>query len=224
MFMDCKQMVDACIDEPSLIFKMINKGHFDVIRELVELNKVNVNLEDNLGNDVVVRLLKAKQYELVEILMKKKNWDVNHKNYEGNTFAHILAYDNSLNALKVAEVLNKKKNFSPNIRNNKGETSFDRAINNNYLCTAMKFLKDKRFNSMDLVSFKNLYKTIFKSREYGKYTKINSLEIIVENLEKKGIDPVVSRILNKIVDNMDIIKRDILNNDSKLLDNLINNY
>ena len=156
--------------------------------------------------------------------MKKRNWDVNHKNVEGNTFGHILAYDNSLKAVKVVELLNKKKNFSPNIRNNKGETSFDRAINNNYLCTAMKFLKDKRFTSFDLNSFKNLYNVVFKSSEYGKYTKLDTLEVVVDNLEKKDIDPNLLNVLDKIDENMDIIKKDILNDRSTVLDNLINSY
>ena len=219
-----QQLMNACKDEPSLIFKFINKGYFSIIEKLIDDNKINVNLEDGVGNDVVTRLLKAKQYDLVEKLMKKRNWDVNHKNVEGNTFGHILAYDNSLKAVKVVELLNKKKNFSPNIRNNKGETSFDRAINNNYLCTAMKFLKDKRFTSFDLNSFKNLYNVVFKSSEYGKYTKLDTLEVVVDNLEKKDIDPNLLNVLDKIDENMDIIKKDILNDRSTVLDNLINRY
>lgn len=221
MLVDEQQMIDACIDNPSQIFKVINKGYYEVVEKLIDDNCVNVNLEDSVGNDVVTRLLKAKQYDLVERLMKKKNWDVNHKNSEGNTFAHVLAYDNSLCAIKVAELLNKKKNFSPNIKNNKGETSFDRALYNNYLCTALKFLKDRRFTSIDLNTFKNLYEVIFKSREYGRYTKFNTLKIIVGNLEKKHLDPSLMNVLDKISDNMDIIKKDILDNDSKLLDNII---
>ena len=122
------------------------------------------------------------------------------------------------------ELLNKKKNYSPNIRNNKGETSFDRALNNNYLCTAMKFLKDKRFTSFDINSFKNLYNVVFKSNEYGKYTKLDTLEVVVDNLEKKNIDPSLMHILDKIADNMDIIKNDILNDGSSVLGNLINSY
>lgn len=217
-----QQLMNACKDEPSLIFKFINKGYFSIIEKLIDDNKINVNLEDGVGNDVVTRLLKAKQYDLVEKLMKKRNWDVNHKNVEGNTFSHILAYDNSLKAVKVVELLNKKKNFSPNIRNNKGETSFDRAINNNYLCTAMKFLKDKRFTSIDLSSFKKLYHVVFKSNEYGKYTKLDTLEVIVNNLEDRIIDPQLMRIIKKINDNIEIIKNEILNNKSNVLDSLIN--
>lgn len=217
-----QQLIGACVEEPSLVFKFINKGNFDIIEKLIDENKINVNIEDSVGNDVVTRLLKAKKYDLVEVLMKKRNWNVNHKNSEGNTFGHILAYDNSLNAVKVAELLNKKKNFSPNIKNNRGETSFDRAINNNYLCTAMKFLKDKRFTSFDIDSFRKLYKVVFKSNEYGKYTKLNTLEVVVDNLEKRDLDPQLMKILKRIEDNMDVIKKEILNNNSRVLESLIN--
>lgn len=217
-----QQMISACKEEPSLIFKMINKGYFEVIEKLVEENSLDVNLVDGVGNDIVTRLLKARQYDLVVHLMKKKNWDVNHKNQDGNTFGHILANDNSLCAVKVVEQLNKKKNYIPNIKNNKGETILDRALNCNYLCTAIKIIEDKRFTSIDLSSFKSLCNALIKSNEYGKYTKINTLEIIVENFEKKELEPQVAALIGNLSDNMDSIKRDIMNNDSRLLDSLLN--
>ncbi len=219
-----QKMIDACKEEPSLIFKMIKKGYFEVVEYLIENGYVDVNMVDSVGNDVVTRLLKARQYDLVVELMKKRNWDVNHKNDEGNTFGHVLAHDNSLCAVKVVEQLNKKKNYLPNIKNNKGETIFDRALDGNYLCTALKIIEDKRFNSINISSFKNLCKMLVKSRDYGKYTKANTLEIIVGNLENRDLEPSVANLIEDLNENMDIIKRDILNNNSKLLDKLINNY
>lgn len=216
-------MIDACKDDPSVIFKIIKNGDFEIIERLIEENKINVNLEDGVGNDVVTRLLKAKQYDLVVQLMKKKNWDVNHQNKDGDTFGHILADDNSICAVKVVEELNKKKNYLPNIKNNKGETIFDKALNSSYLCTALKVLEDKRFNSIDISSFRTLCNSIIKNRDYGKFTKINSLEIALESLEKKELDPILKNLIGDLNDNMEVIKRDILNNDSRLLDNLINN-
>ena len=147
-------LVDACREEPSLIFRMINKGHYEVIEELISENAIDVNMVDGVGNDVVTRLLKAHQYDLVEQLMKKKNWNVNHKNSDGNTFGHFLANDNSVSAVKIVECLTKKKNYVPNIRNNRGETILDRAINRNYLCTIFKILEDVRFNDIDIVSLR----------------------------------------------------------------------
>ena len=224
MFSNEQQMVNACKEEPSMIFKMINKGHFEIIEQLVEDNSLDVNLVDSVGNDIVTRLLKARQYDLVVQLMKKRNWNVNHKNMEGNTFGHVLARDNSICAVKVVEQLNRKKNYSPNLKNNKGETILDRALSCNYLCTAIKFIEDKRFTSIDLSMFKALCKSIIRSREYEKYTKVNTIEILVENLEKKELEPGIQGLIEMIRENMDTIKRDIMNNNSRLLENLIDRY
>ena len=109
MFYDEQQAFNACSEEPSLIFALIKEGHFSVVEALVEKNKIDVNLCDSLGNDVVTRLLKAKQYELVLKLMKKRNWDINHQNIDGDTFGHILALDNSVSALMIISELIKKK-------------------------------------------------------------------------------------------------------------------
>ena len=207
-----------------MIFKIINKGYFEIVEKLVEDNSLDVNLVDTVGNDIVTRLLKARQYDLVVQLMKKRNWNVNHRNLEGNTFGHVLAHDNSICAVKVVEQLNKKKNYIPNIKNNKGETILNRALNCNYLCTAIKFMEDKRFTSIDVPTFKALCKAIVKSREYGKYTKINTLEIVVDSLEKKELDPHVRDLVEYIRGNMDIIKRDIMNNDSRVFESLMNQY
>ena len=224
MIMNEQEMIDACKDDPSMIFKIISKGYFEVVEKLVEGNLLDINLVDGVGNDIVTRLLKARQYDLVVQLMKKRNWNVNHKNQDGNTFGHVLAHDNSLCAVKVVEQLNKKKNYLPNLKNNKGETILDRALNSNYLCTALKIIEDKRFNSIDIPTFKTLCNTLIKSNEYGKYTKINTLEIIVENLEKKELDPDLAGLVENISDNMENIKRDILNNNSRVFDSLMNSY
>lgn len=219
-----QQLFEACKDEPSLVFTLIKQGHYEVIEQLINESVINVNLVDTVGNDVVTRLLKAQQYELVIQLMKKKNWDVNHQNEEGNTFAHILAHDNSCLAVKVVEQLVKKKNFVPNIKNNKGETALDRSINNNYLCTAFKILGDKRFNSIDVTGFKNLFNACIKNTYYGKYSKINNFETIVGNLEKKDLDPTMTDLVNNIVINYDILKNNIMNNNFTQLEYLINSH
>ena len=181
MFYSEQQVVDACTGEPSQIFNVIKTGEFEIIEKLLRENRLNVNVCDGVGNDVATRLLKAKQYDLVIEVMKKRNWVVNHQNVEGNTFGHILVLDNSVGALRVMEQLIKKKNFTPNIKNNKGETMLDRAINNNYIYTVFKILEDKRCNDIDLITFKKLYKTCIRNSNYGKYSKLNNLEVIVDN-------------------------------------------
>lgn len=221
MFYDEQQAFDACSEDPLLIFTLIKLGHFEVVEALLEKNKVDVNLCDSVGNDVVVRLLKAKQYELVLKLMKKRSWNVNHQNVDGDTFGHILALDNSVSALTLVAQLTKKKNYLPNIRNNKGETIFDRAVNNNYMMTAFKILEDKRFNNISVLSFKRLCHASIKNVYYGKYSKLNNLEVIVGSLEKKELVPSMQNLVNKINDNLDEIKNELMGNSYSVLEGII---
>ena len=221
MFYDEQQAFNACSEEPSLIFALIKEGHFSVVEALVEKNKIDVNLCDSLGNDVVTRLLKAKQYELVLKLMKKRNWDMNHQNIDGDTFGHILALDKSVSALMIISELIKKKNYMPNIRNNKGETIFDRAINNNYIGAAFKILEDKRFNNISVLSFRNLCYASIKNVYYGKYSKLNNFEIIVESLEKKELVPSMQILVDKINDNLEEIKNEIMDDGYSVLESII---
>ena len=200
-----------CKEDPSLVFSLIKQERFDVIRDMVSNNEIDVNAVDVVGNDVVTRLLKAKQYDLVLELMKKRNWDPNHQNDDGNTFGHILAQDDSISTVLIVEQLTKKKNYLPNIKNKKGETALDRAINSNYLCCAFKILEDKRFNSINIISFKNLFNMTIKNSMYGKYSKIMNLENIVDSLERKELDKNVSEVIHKIANNMEYIKNDIMN-------------
>ena len=218
------EIYDNCKEDPTLIFQYIKQGDYELVYELVNNNIVNINTVDCLGNDVVTRLLKAKQYEYVIMLMKKKNWDVNNQNDEGNTFGHILAMDNSPMALKVVEQLTKKSNYIPNLKNKKHETAMDIALNNNYLCTAFKLLEDKRFNEIDYSSFKNLFMTSIENKYYGKYSKITNLEIIVDSLEKKELDSTMRDLIDNISDNLDRIKNDIMNNRNYTIVSIINNY
>lgn len=216
--------VNSIKEEPSQIFDLIKHEKYELVEKLLTDNIVNVNTVDKVGNSVLVRLLKAKQYDLLIPLMKKRNWDVNYQNEDGNTFGHILACDNSLGAIKVVEQLTNKKNYLPNIKNKNGYTALDLALNNNYLCTAFKILEDRRFNDIDISSFKNLFNICIKNTLYGKYSKITNLEIIVENMEKKELTPKMKDLIDYIKNNIEDIKRDILNNHLGLLESIINSY
>lgn len=224
MFYSEQQVINACTQEPSLIFNLIKNGEFSIIKKMTDENKINVNICDGVGNDIVTKLLKAKQYDLVIELMKKKNWNVNNQNVEGNTFGHILALDNSVGALKVMEQLIRKTNFSPNIKNNKGETMLDMAINSNYIYVVFKILEDKRFNDIDLLTFKKLYNVCIRNSYYGKYSKVNNLEVILGKLEKKKLQPSMKKMIEVISDNIDVIKFDLLKNRSSILEKIINTY
>lgn len=218
------EIIEKSKDDPTLIFTYIRRGNYELAYELVDKNIVNINTLDSIGNDVVTKLLKAKQYEYVIQLMKKKNWNVNNQNDEGNTFGHILARDNSPMAVKVVEALTKKSNYIPNLKNKKHETAMDIALNNNYLCTAFKLLEDKRFNEIDYSSFKNLFITSIENKDYGKYSKLNNLEIIVDSLEKKDLSEAMRDLINCIIENLDRIKNDIMNNRYYTIDSIINSY
>lgn len=219
---DKQQLYGKCLDNEMFVFNLIKAEEFEVIEKLITDNKVNVNIVDGVGNDVVMRLLKAKKYDLVLKLMKKKNWNVNKQNFDGNTFGHILAQDDSLNAIVVMDELKKKKDFSPNIQNNRGETALDKAINNNYLATAFKLLSDKRFDNVDISLVKNLFNVCIKNNYYGKYSKISNLEILVDSLEKKTLGPILKRMVEEIKQNFEMIKKDIMNNRLIILESIIN--
>ena len=89
----------------------------------------------------------------------------------------------------------------------------------------MKILEDKRFDSIDILSFKKLYRAYIKNSYYGKYSKLNNLEIIVDNLEKKEkLLPRMKELLDSIINNMELIKRDILVNKSSNLEGIIDSY
>ena len=63
--MNNKEIYNACKEDPSLVFSYIKQGSFEIVYNLVEKNIISINEVDLLGNDVVTRLLKAKQYEYV---------------------------------------------------------------------------------------------------------------------------------------------------------------
>ena len=166
--------------------------------------------------------MKARQYDLVLKYMKKKEWDVNHQNLDGNTFAHYLVSINYVAVLDIIKQLRKNKNFLPNIKNKKGESILDKSINDNYIYTTLKVLEDDRFNSIDVLSFTRIIDTYIKSSAYGKYSKINNLEVILDSLDQKdGLLPVMEQMIRNIRDNLDIIKIEIMKNRSRHLESVI---
>ncbi len=223
MFYDEKQALRACEEEPSLIFELIKEGYYHLVDELISKNKVDINTVDVAGNDVVARLLKAKQYDLVLKFIRKRNWNANHQNSDGNTLGHLLVKDTAVSALKVLEHLIKSQKYLLNIKNKNGATVLDLAIHNQSAFQALKILEEKRFNNIDVLSFKQLYQLCIKNNYYGKYSKLTNLENIVDSLEKKeNLVPSMNELLNKIVDNLELIKNDLMKGKFSLLDQMIN--
>ena len=222
MFYDEEKTIKACEENPALIFELIREEHFELVDKLLSKKKVNLNTTDSSGNDVVTRLLKAKSFDLVLKYMKNKEWNINHQNNEGNTFAHYLVSINYVYVVDIIKAIRRRKDFIPNLKNEKKETILDKSINENYIYTTLKILEDKRFNNIDVVSFKKLFNAYIKSSYYGKYSKLNNLQIIIGSLSKKDVLlPNMKQLLDEIKDNMDQIKTEIMSNKSKSLEKII---
>ena len=224
MFYDEEQAVKACEEEPSLIFELMKEGHMQLVDFLLKKKKVSLKTIDQDGNTVLMKLLKMRQYDLVEKYINDLDSDINHQNNEGNTFAHLLATKDYVHTANIIKKLRRNKEFMPNIRNNEGKTILDLAISTGNLCTTLKLLEDKRFNDIDLVSFTNLYNTFVKSEEFGKYTNLMNLETIISELSKKSrLLPRVEEIISLVKKNFDIIKNELMNNKLTFMDNIVKN-
>ena len=178
--------------------------------------------QDVDGNNVMMSLLKNKFYDIVYQYINS-DFDINHQNNDGDTLLHLAVMHSYLDVKDIVnEVLN-NKNFIPNIKNNQGETIFDKSINNNYLYISAKILEDRRFNNINLLSFKNFYEAYIKNNEYGKYSKLSNFTLIMENLSHKKLLPTMKRLINLINENEDIIKNDFFMSKTSNLENIINN-
>ena len=223
MFYDETKTINACDEEPSLIFELLKENHISLIDKILSRKTFDINVVDEQGNNILTRLLKKGCYDIVLKHMKDKRWNVNHQNNDGDTFAHILVSMNYVNVGEIIKCLKKNKNFLPNLRNNDGETILDKSIKNSYIYTTAKILEDDRFDNIGILSFKKLYDAYINTNHYGKYTKLNNLEMIIENLENKKIAPKVKEIINNVKENYDIIREEFFNNKTDSIDNIINN-
>ncbi len=221
MFYDEKQAIEKVEEEPSQIFNLIDEGHLELVDKILRKKSTDINLVNTNEEDILSYLLKKNHYDLVLKHMKKKEWDVNHQDKNGNTFAHILVTKKYLEVIDIIKQLHKNKNFLPNIRNKQGETILDRSINNSYIYTTVKILEDERFNNIDLISFKNLYEKYIKNDNYGTYSKMNNLEVIVDNLKEKELLPKLTKIINSLTNNFEEVKKLVKTGDIKSLDNMI---
>ena len=228
MFYDEIQAIEKCEEDPSQIFNLIDEGHMELVEKVLSKKWSSINVTNENGDDVISYLLKKNYYNLVLTNMKKKDWDVNHQNKDGDTFAHILVTKNYLDVRNLTKELHKKKSFIPNIRNKNGETILDKSLNRDNIYTTIEILKDKRFNNIDLVSFKNLYEKYVKSEEYGAYSKMTNLEAIISSLKNKPLLPKLNKIIEDIkkikegiTNDLDEIKKKLKQGDMKTLDDMI---
>lgn len=221
-FYDENKAIKAASEDPALVFELIKEGHADLVDKLLKKKLVDINTTDDAGNDILTRLLRHGAYDIVLRHMTNKEWDVNHQNMDGNTFAHHLVSINYVNVIDIITKLKKNRSFVPNIKNNKGETILDKSINEKYMYTTVKVLEDERFDNIDIMSFKNLYNTYVKSNNYGKYSKLTNLNIIVESLEDKKLLPRMEKLIEFIKNNYDFIKDELFKDRLSCLDQVIN--
>jgi len=214
-------IINKCEEDPSNIFSLISRGESLKVKYLLDNNIVDINTLDVNKNDVLVRLLKIGEYNLVLDYIKKKNWNVNNQNNVGDTFGHVLATINNSYSIKIFDALMKKKNFIPNIRNNKGETMFDKSTNNKLMIASLKILEDKRFTSIDLYDFKKLFNLVIDNDYYGSYSKLSNFNIIFKSLSKKNLHPSMEVLVSRIKENKDAIKSDIMNDSIDIFKDIV---
>ena len=222
MFYDETKTISACDADPSLIFELLKEEHIELIDRILSRKTFDINVVDEQGNNILTKLLKKGYFEVVLKHIKDKRWDINHQNNDGDTFAHILVTMNSLNILDIYKEIKRNKEFIPNIRNNEGETILDKSLKNSSTYMTAKILEDSRFNEVGVLSFKKLYDTYIKTNNYGKYSKINNLEMIICGLEDKEVSPKVKMIINYLKENFDEIIEEVKNNKTKRIDNFLN--
>ena len=221
--------------EPNLyVSDFINK---DISEVISFTNKYNLNLEilHEYSDTVLKNHIIMQDYGINTLISDIKdfkitvsvgpNYDkeiVNHQNNEGNTLLHILATRNYMKVAPIIKKLKRNEKLSYNLKNNQGKTILDLAIEKDNLSTAFKILEDKRFNNIDVMSFLSFYKTFIKSGEYGKYTKLSNLEVIVSNLEKKNeLLPMMDKLVTMIKENFDRIKNELMKNKLTSMDHII---
>ena len=223
MFYDIEKAIDACDNDPSLVFEAIKNNYRDVYSKVIAKEGFDFNIVDENGNNVLMRLLKNKDYDLVLDYIDKYDFSINHQNNNGDTIMHILVTFNYIDVKDIFEKVLEREDFLPNIKNNNNESILDKSINNQYLYLSIKILADKRFNSISLYSFKNLYETYIKSNNYGTYSKLNNYTLIFDNLKKKRLMPSMMKLLRVLKREEKMIINDLEESNLDNLDMIINN-
>lgn len=223
MFYDIDKAIDACEEDPSLVFIAIKNNYRDVYEKVLENENFNFNLEDMDGNNVLMKLLRNKDYDLISKYISNNVININHQNNNGDTIMHLLVGHNYVDIKEIFEKILKREDFLPNIKNNNNESILDKSINNNYIYTVIKILSDSRFNSIGLSSFKRLYEAYIKSNNYGTYSKLNNYVLIFDNLKRKSLMPSMDKLLKALKSKEKIILSDLEEAKLDNLDKIINN-
>ncbi len=204
-----------------LLIRGIKDNYRDSVEKIIRENKINFNYCDSNGNNILMLLLKYRYYDLVLEYMNDDHININHQNNDGDTFAHILVSTNYLEIRDILRNLLNNKNLNLDILNNNNESILDKSINYNYLYTTSKIIIDKRFENIDLFSFKNLFETYIKSNNYGIYSKVSNFKLIYNSLNVKRLLPGMERLFSLIKKYYKDIMKELLNSNTSKLDYLI---
>lgn len=222
MFYDVDKAIESCEEDPSLLFTAIKMNYREVYEKVISEENFDFNLCDEKGENVLMKLLKNKDFDLVFQYVDNKDLDINHQNIDGDTLAHLLVVMDYVDVRNILEKILKRRDFIPNLKNNNNETILDKSVKNHYFNTTMKILADKRFNNIGLYSFKQLYETYIKSNNYGTYSKLNNFEVIFDNLKKKKLMPIMSKLVKIVKKEEESIKNEFTMSKTESLDMIIN--
>ena len=64
MFYNETKAIELVEEEPSLVFELIKENSFDLVDKLLKKKIVDINICDEAGNNILVRLLKQGAYDL----------------------------------------------------------------------------------------------------------------------------------------------------------------
>jgi len=221
MFYDENKTIESCDNDPTIAFQLLLEEHVDLLDKIISRKTFDINVVDKDGNNIIMKLLKKGYFDIVLNHLKDKRLDINHQNNDGDTLAHILLSIKNIKVVDIFNELKKIKEFVPNIKNNNNETILDKSIKSGSTYITAKILSDKRFTEVGLVSFKNYYDAYIKNNNYGKYTKLSNLDLLLGNLEDKELSPKVKLIIMYLKDNYELIKQEVINNNTKCIDSFL---
>ena len=103
MFYDETKTINACDNDPSLIFELFKEDYMDMVDKILSMKNFDINVVDEDGNNILMKLAKIGYLNMVLKHLKNKKLDINHQNNEGNTLAHILL---TIKKIKVVDIFN----------------------------------------------------------------------------------------------------------------------
>ena len=192
MFYDETQAINACEEDPSLIFELIKEGHLDLVEKYINDIDSDINHQNKDGN-TLSHLLATKNYlhtaKIIKKLKRNKEINPNIRNNEGRTILDIaISTGNLCTTLKLLE----DKRF-----NNIDLVSFNNLYNT--------FIKSDEFGKYTKLT--NLETIV---NELSKKAKLLPKVKEIVDLVKKNFDIIKNELMNNKLTFMDNIVKNVL--------------